>query len=99
MFFPPNIFLYKDNLNCFFHVLSIFFFDITGPDSFVLSSISLFQSDIAESIKSVCCTKSEGAVDHTKITKWFKKFPFGCKKLNNQLKSGWPKTVDSKAIF
>ena len=35
-------------------------------------------------VKIICCAYSDGAVDHKKVTRWFKKFHLGCKKLNNQ---------------
>ena len=50
-----------------------------------------------EAIKNICCVKSEDKIDHT--TRWFKKFCSGCKKLDDQLWSDWPKTMDSKAVF
>ena len=28
------------------------------------------------------CAKDEGAVDHSTVTRWFKKFCLGCKNLN-----------------
>ena len=53
----------------------------------------------AEATKNICCTKDERAVDHSIITRWFKKFCLGCKNLNNQAMSGGPKTVDSEAVW
>ena len=35
----------------------------------------------AETTKSICCAKDEGAVDLSTVTSWFKKFHSGCKKL------------------
>ena len=33
------------------------------------------------------------------VNGWFKKFCLGCKKLDNQARSGWSKTVDSEAVL
>ena len=44
--------------------------------------------------KNICYAKNEGAVDPSTVTRWFKKFHLGCKYLNDQTRSGWPKTVD-----
>ena len=42
----------------------------------------------------------KGSVDHSTITRWFfKKFHSGCKNLDNEIRSGGPKTVDSKVMF
>ena len=50
-----------------------------------------------EATKNICCTKGEGAVDHNNTgAKWFKKFGSDCKNLNDQGRSGKPKTMDSK---
>ena len=46
--------------------------------------------------KKVCYTKDKGAVIHSTVTRWFKKFCSICKNLNNQASSGKPKAVDSK---
>ena len=35
--------------------------------------------------------KNDGAVDHSTISKWLKKFRSGCKNLIEQARSGWPK--------
>ena len=34
----------------------------------------------AEATKNICYAKDEGTVDHSTVTKWFKKFYSGCKK-------------------
>ena len=39
-----------------------------------------------EANKNICCTKGEGAVDHSTVTRLFKKFHSGGKNLNNQAK-------------
>ena len=43
--------------------------------------------------------KSDGAVDHSTVTKWSKKFHSSCMYLDNQARSGRPKTVDSKVLL
>ena len=34
-----------------------------------------------EAIKNICCTKSECAVDHSTVTKWFKKFVWAARQI------------------
>ena len=46
-----------------------------------------------ESTKNICCAKREGTVDHSTVSRWFKKFHSGCKKLNYQAKSDRPKIM------
>ena len=53
----------------------------------------------ADATKNLCCAKGEGSVDHSTITKWIKKFHLGCKKLDDQTRSSWPKTIDSEAVL
>ena len=53
----------------------------------------------AEATKNIRCAKGEDAVDHSTVTRWFKKFRSGCKNLDDQARSGRPKTVDSEAVF
>ena len=52
--------------------------------------------NVDEATKNICCMKSEGIVDHSTITRWFKKFFLGCKNLNDQARLGRPKMVNSK---
>ena len=52
-----------------------------------------------EAIKNIYCAKSEGTVDHSRVTGWFKKFCSGYKNHNNQVRSGRPRSVDSKVMF
>ena len=33
------------------------------------------------------------------VTRWFKKFCWGCKNLNSQVRSGKPKTIDSEVVL
>ena len=47
----------------------------------------------AEVTKNICCMIGESAVNHCTITRWLKKFYSGCKNLNNQARSGRPKSV------
>ena len=50
-----------------------------------------------ETTKNFCCVKGKG--DQSTVIRWFKKFCSGCKNLNNQTRSGWLKTLDSKAVL
>ena len=52
-----------------------------------------------EAIKNFCYVKGEGAVNHSLVTKCLKKFCLGCKKLDDQARSSWPKAIDSKAVL
>ena len=45
--------------------------------------------------ENICSTKGESAIDHGIETRRFKKL----RKLEDQAKSGWPKTVDSLAVL
>ena len=50
--------------------------------------------------KNMGCAKSEGAVDHSSVTRWLKKFCSSYKNLDDDRENfGRPKTVDSKAVF
>ena len=48
-----------------------------------------------EATKNICCMKGEGTVDRNTVTRRFKKFCSGCKNLDNQARSSWPKTGGS----
>ena len=52
--------------------------------------------EIAQTIYYV---KDESAVNHSTVKRWFKKFRPGYKNLDNQAKSGRPKTVDSVVVL
>ena len=52
----------------------------------------------AEATKTFSYAK-EGTVDHSIVTRWFKKFRLGRKNLDNQTRPGRPKTVDSKTVL
>ena len=45
-----------------------------------------------ETSKDNCCTKGEATVDHSTLTRWFRKFCSGCKNLDNWARLGRPKT-------
>ena len=47
-----------------------------------------------EETKIIYCVKGEGAVNYIIGSRCFEKFRLDCKKLNDQVKSGKPKTVD-----
>ena len=49
----------------------------------------------AERNKNTCYEKDEGSVDHSTVTRWFKKFHSGCKNLDDQARSDRPKIMDS----
>ena len=49
----------------------------------MLDEFELGDKDV-EVTKYICCMKGEGAVDHSKVTKWLKKFHSGCKNLDDQ---------------
>ena len=52
-----------------------------------------------EATKNICCVKGEGTVDYNKVTRWFKKFCFGGKNLEDQARSDRIKSVDSDAML
>ena len=43
--------------------------------------------------------KGKSAVNHSTETRWFKKFCSGCKNLDDEARSGRPKTMNSEAIL
>ena len=43
--------------------------------------------------------KGKGAIDCSKVTRWFKKFCTSCKKLNDQASSCKPRTMDSNPVL
>ena len=51
-----------------------------------------------EAAENICCVNSKAIVHHNTVTKWFKKFWLGCKTLDNQARSGRPKTLDLDII-
>ena len=52
-----------------------------------------------ETSKNICFVKDGGIVDRGTITRWLKKIRWGCKKLEDQARSGKPKTVASEVVF
>ena len=52
-----------------------------------------------ETIKIICCAKGKGEVDYGTVTRCFKKFYVGFKKLNNQARLARPKTMDSGSVL
>ena len=55
--------------------------------------------NIPEATKDIYCGKSEDTVEHSTVTKWFKKFCSGWKNLDNQVISDKHKTVNSEAVL
>ena len=55
--------------------------------------------NLSETTKNICCMKSEGTVDNSTVTRWFKKFYLSCKNVNNQARSKRSKTVNSKTVL
>ena len=60
-----------------------------------------FESDhnITEATENIFCMKDEGTVDHSTVTRRFKKFCLGCMNFDNQVISGWLKTMDSEVVL
>ena len=53
-----------------------------------------------EATKNICWAKVESAIlDHSTVTKWFKKLRWVHKNLDYQAKLGRPKTIDSEAML
>ena len=48
-----------------------------------------------EAIKNIYCPKREDAVDHSRVTRWFKKFHSGYKNINDQTRTDKSKTVNA----
>ena len=51
--------------------------------------------NVIEATKNICRAKDDGAVDHSTVTRWFKRFCLGYKNLEDQASLGRPETVDS----
>ena len=62
-----------------------------------LGFMSLNWAIIMGSTKIICFAKSEGTVDHSRVTRWFKKFCTGCKNFDDWTRSRRHKMVDSEA--
>ena len=52
-----------------------------------------------ESDKSICCVKGKSAIDHSAVTRWFKKFGPDFKNHEDQGRSDMPKAVDFEVMF
>ena len=52
-----------------------------------------------EATKTICCEKDESTVDHCIVTRWLKKVHPVCKNLDDQPRSGRPKTVGTEAVL
>ena len=52
-----------------------------------------------ETTKNICCVKGKSTIDHSTVTRWFKRFCSESKSLNNLAKTGKPKIVDLEATF
>ena len=50
-------------------------------------------------VQEICFAKDERAVDHSTVTRLYEKFCLHWKNLENQVRSGKPKTVDSEAVL
>ena len=53
----------------------------------------------ANTTKNICYAKIEGKVDHCTVTRWFKKFPSGCKKLVDHSRLSRSKSVESNVVL
>jgi len=47
--------------------------------------------NVLEATKSFCCAKGEGAVDHSTVNRWFKKYHSTCRNFDDHAMSGKPK--------
>ena len=86
------------------HIMNCFILQVRAAQaSSLIWELMLYEfklgHDTVETIKNICCKKNEGAVNHRKLTRWFKKFCSGCKNLNKQARSNRPKTMDSEDVF
>ena len=53
----------------------------------------------AEAMKNICCAKGKGAINHSTVTRWFKKFCSNYKSFNNQVRTCRLKTINSEAVL
>ena len=65
---------------------------------FMLNESELNHSTM-EASKNILRAKEEGAVDHSAVTRWLKKFCLGRKNIDDHARSSGPKTMDSKDIL
>ena len=68
--------------------------DLTGTVYVILSKMKKEQNKTNSWIFSFLF---KAPVGHSTVTKWFKKFYFGCKNFDDLARSGRPKSVDFKA--
>ena len=52
-----------------------------------------------DAIENICCVKGEGTVEHSTVSRSFKKICLGYKYLDDQAMSGRSKSMDSKAVL
>ena len=52
-----------------------------------------------EVTKNICYMKGKSTVNHSTVTRWFKKFHSSCKNLDDQARSGRAKNLDSEAML
>ena len=50
----------------------------------------------ADQTKTILCTKVKGTVDNSTVTRWLRRFCSGSKNLDDQVRSGWLKSKDSR---
>ena len=55
--------------------------------------------NVTEVTQNIGRAKGKDGVGHSKVPRWFKKFCFGCKYLNDQAISGKPKIVVCKSVL
>ena len=71
--------------------------------SSLIQKLKLYEFEMVqntvEATKNICWAKDDGAVDYSVVTRWVKKFCTGCKNLNDQARSGRPKTTESEAML
>ena len=65
----------------------------------MLNEIELDHNAAAEATKNFCCAKGESETGHCTVTRWFKKFRAVFKKLDDQVRSDRPTTVDYKTVL
>ena len=59
----------------------------------------ILSHNATEATKHIRCTKGEGEVDHTTVTRWLKKCRSSCLNLDDQARWGKLKIEDSEAMF
>ena len=52
-----------------------------------------------EATKNICYVKIEGAINHSTVSRCFKKFCSGCQNLDHQTRSSRPKIMESKTML